>query len=91
VTFLALAGGLLLAILLAAFALYQRQNALRQASILLAGQAETELANGYHDRAVLLALAALENYPYTRKPSMPWGRRFHTTALCKYIQAIPAR
>jgi WD40 repeat protein/serine/threonine protein kinase/DNA-binding XRE family transcriptional regulator len=50
---------------LAFWANNQRQNAQTQAAILLAGQAETELTNGYHDRAVLLALAALENYPYT--------------------------
>jgi WD40 repeat protein/class 3 adenylate cyclase len=71
-TVLGLAGGLVIALALAGLALFQRQealtqrqNALRQAAILLASQAETELANGYHDRAVLLALAALEDFPYT--------------------------
>ena len=36
-----------------------------QTSILLASQAENELEGGYSDRAVLLALEALEKYPYT--------------------------
>jgi len=36
-----------------------------QAAILLSAQAESEAENGFYDRAVLLALAALENYPYT--------------------------
>jgi WD40 repeat protein len=41
------------------------QEALQQAAILLAAQAESELESGSADRAILLALAALENYPYT--------------------------
>ena len=60
-----LAVGLVITILLSVFAFQQRQSSLLQAANLLARQAETELENGYHDRAVLLALAALENYPYT--------------------------
>ena len=47
---------------------------MRQAAVLLAGQAETELANGYHDRAVLLALDALENYPYTAQAEHALGQ-----------------
>ena len=67
-----LAVGLVITILLSVFAfqqrlssLEQRQSSLLQSANLLARQAETELANGYHDRAILLALEALENYPYT--------------------------
>jgi WD40 repeat protein len=73
-TVLGLVGGLMIALVLAGLAFYQRQNALRQAAVLLAGQAETELANGYHDRAVLLALAALENYPYTSQAEHALGQ-----------------
>jgi WD40 repeat protein len=73
-TVIGLSAGLVIAIVLAGFAFYQRQNALRQSAILLAGQAETELANGYHDRAVLLALAALENYPYTSQAEHALGQ-----------------
>ncbi|MBN1145638.1 MAG: hypothetical protein JXA78_00170 [Anaerolineales bacterium] len=73
-TIAALAVGLVLALVLAAVALYQRQNSLRQAAILLAGQAETALANGYHDQAILLALAALEDYPYTPQAEHALGQ-----------------
>ena len=59
---------------LALWANSQRQNALVQSATLLAEQAETELANGYHDRAVLLALAALENYPYTSQAEHALGQ-----------------
>lgn len=59
---------------LALWANRQRQNALVQSATLLAEQAETELANGYHDRAVLLALAALENYPYTSQAEHALGQ-----------------
>ena len=41
------------------------QEALRQASIGLAAQAVSELASDTPDRGVLLALEALEHYPYT--------------------------
>ena len=85
---LGLAGGLVVAVLLAVFALVQRQeavlqrqeaitqreNSLRQSALLLAGQAEVELADGYHDRAVLLALAALEDYPYTSQAEHALGQ-----------------
>jgi len=71
-TIVVLLGGLALAFALVGLTLYQRARAVqerqasqRQAAVLLAGQAETELANGYHDRAVLLALSALERYPHT--------------------------
>ena len=41
------------------------KEALRQASIGLAAQSELELTNGLPERFVLLALEALEEYPYT--------------------------
>ena len=70
---------------LAFWANSQRQNALRQSAVLLAGQAETELANGYHDRAVLLALAALENYPYTPQAEHALGQAVsYSRALQQY-------
>ena len=50
---------------LSIFAFQQRRASQEQTAVLLAGQAETELANGYHDRAVLLAMTALEEFPYT--------------------------
>jgi WD40 repeat protein/serine/threonine protein kinase/DNA-binding XRE family transcriptional regulator len=43
----------------------QRQEALRQASIGLAALAEGELGGINQDRAVLLALEAMEQYPFT--------------------------
>ncbi|MBP7686941.1 MAG: protein kinase [Thermoflexales bacterium] len=43
----------------------QKQEALRQASIGLAAQALSELQGTSPERAVLIALEALENYPYT--------------------------
>ena len=46
-------------------ALEERQEALIQASIGLAALAEQELFGFYTERSVLLALEALENYPYT--------------------------
>jgi WD40 repeat protein len=92
-TFLALGTGLVVALLLTAFALFQRQNALTQrqnaqlqAAILLSSQAEAELANGYHDRAVLLALEALEKYPYIPQAEHALGQAVtYTRALrqCK--------
>jgi WD40 repeat protein/DNA-binding SARP family transcriptional activator len=48
-----------------AVALEQRQAALLQASAGLAAQALAELDGNQPERAVLLALAALEEYPYT--------------------------
>jgi WD40 repeat protein len=73
-TLAGLTAGLMIAVGLAMFVYFQRQNALHQAAILLARQAETELANGYHDRAVLLALAALEDYPYTTEAERALGK-----------------
>jgi WD40 repeat protein len=81
VTLTGLAVGLLITLILSlvAFqqrqeALTQRENSMRQAAILLAGQAENELADGYYDRAILLALAALEYYPYTPQAEHALGQ-----------------
>jgi WD40 repeat protein/energy-coupling factor transporter ATP-binding protein EcfA2 len=46
-------------------ALNQREDALRQASVGLAAQAELQMDSPNQERAVLLALEAVENYPYT--------------------------
>jgi len=59
---------------LALFALRQREASRVQAAILLSAQAETEREDGYFDRAVLLALEALENYPYTPQAEHALGR-----------------
>lgn len=86
-TFAGLATGLVIALGLAALAFYQRQNAQKQAAILLAGQAETELANGNHDRAVLLALSALEDLPYTAQAEAALGKAVtYDQALQQYAE-----
>jgi len=68
---LALASGLVVALLLVLLAGLQwrraeekEQEALRQASIGLASQAVSELEGASPERAVLLALEALQEYPY---------------------------
>lgn len=71
---LGLAAGLVAAVILAVFAFYQRQDARMQAGILLASQAESEITLGNTDRAVLLALAALEEYPYTSQAEHALGQ-----------------
>jgi WD40 repeat protein len=89
---LGLAGGLVVALFLAAYALVQRQDAdLRrqeawmQAGILLASQAETEVQFGNTDRAVLLALKALEEYPYTPQAEHALGQAVtYNRALALY-------
>lgn len=80
-TVMGLVSGLVIAILLAAFALIQRsdaqkerQNALIQASIGLASQAQLELNGTTPERSVLLALDALENYPYTWQAEKALGQ-----------------
>lgn len=50
---------------LAIWANQQRQEALRQASMGLAAQSRLESIQGQPERAVLLALEALDHYPYT--------------------------
>ncbi len=47
-----------------AVAVAERQEALHQASIGLAGQAERQMSGSQPELAVLLALEGLENYPY---------------------------
>ena len=63
--FSALTSGLLLALILVFFIWQQRQESRRQASIGLASQAISEIQGPFPERAVLLALEALEHYPYT--------------------------
>jgi WD40 repeat protein len=72
VTVFALAA--VVAIGLSIFAFQQRQTAQRQAGILLASQAESEIEAGNTDRAILLALEALENYPYTAQAEHALGQ-----------------
>ena len=56
-----------------------------QAGILLASQAEAELESGNADRAILLALAALENYPYTAQAEHALGQAVtYNRALALY-------
>lgn len=91
-TIIGLVAGLLITVALAAFAYYQRadalaqrQNSRRQAAILLAGQAESELAAGFYDRAVLLALAALQQFPYTAQAEHALGQAvLYNRALQQY-------
>jgi WD40 repeat protein len=71
---MALVGGLIIAVILTVFALIQRQTANVQAGILLASQAESELEDGKSDLAILLALAALEEYPYTAQAEHALGQ-----------------
>jgi len=51
-----------------------RQAAQVQAAGLLATQSNNDLEDGYYDRAVLLALEALERYPYTPQAERALGR-----------------
>jgi serine/threonine protein kinase/WD40 repeat protein/DNA-binding XRE family transcriptional regulator len=75
---LALLGVFLLAALigggLAWWANTQRQEALRQAGIGLAAQAVGQLETTYPERAALLALEALHNYPYSAQAESALGR-----------------
>jgi WD40 repeat protein len=81
----ALGVGLVVALGLSAFAFNQRQSALRQAGILLGAQAESQAADGFYDRAVLLALEALENYPYTAQAEHALGQAIsYNRALQQY-------
>jgi WD40 repeat protein/DNA-binding SARP family transcriptional activator len=56
------------------YASIQRQSALRQASIGLASQAMLELEGPSPERSVLLALEALEHYPYTWQAERALGQ-----------------
>lgn len=56
-----------------------------QSAVLLAAQSESELEDGFFDRAVLLALEALENYPYTTQAEHALGQAVtHNRALQRY-------
>jgi len=87
-----LGGGLVVAVVLALLAGQQwrrakveEQKAQQQAAILLAAQAEAELEVGYGDRAVLLALEALERYPYTPQAEHALGQAVsYNRALQEY-------
>ncbi len=87
-----MAAGLVIALVLALLAgqqwqraMAEEQKALQQASVLLASQAEAELAAGYGDRAVLLALEALEQYPYTPQAEHALGQAVsYNRALQQY-------
>jgi WD40 repeat protein/transcriptional regulator with XRE-family HTH domain len=59
---------------LALWANSQRKEAFRQASIGLASQARLELEGTSPERSVLLALEALENYPYTWQAEQALGQ-----------------
>lgn len=87
---MALVGVFLIAALVAAglawWANTERSHALRQAAILLAQQAENEVYFGSSDLGVLLALEALEHYPYTAQAehalaqAVTYGRAEHLMA-----------
>ncbi len=55
-------------------ALASRDDALKQASIGLASQALLELNGSFPERSVLLALEALDNYPYTWQAERALGQ-----------------
>lgn len=70
------------------------QEALRQASIGLAGQAVAELDSDTPDRGVLLALEALEHYPYTPQAERALAQTVRATRpysdLTGYIATVRA-
>jgi len=81
----ALAGGLVIALALALLAGLQwrradseEQVALREASIGLAAQALAELEGASPERAVLLALEALQHYPYTGQAESALAQAVHS-------------
>jgi WD40 repeat protein/DNA-binding SARP family transcriptional activator len=83
--FMGISAGLVVALILSLVTFQQRQAARRQAGILLASQAESELGSGNADRAILLALAALENYPYTAQAEHALGQAVtYNRALALY-------
>jgi WD40 repeat protein/DNA-binding SARP family transcriptional activator len=73
-TILALAGGLVVTVVLTLVAVRQRHQALVEASIGLASQAMSELEGSFPERAVPLALEALEHYPYTWQAERALGQ-----------------
>jgi hypothetical protein len=76
-----LAGALLVTVALAIFAVFQRQEALRQVSIGLASQATMELQGASPERSVLLALEALGNFPYTWQAEQALANTVHEFRL----------
>ncbi len=95
-TIIGLTAGMLVAIILAAFAIIQRQEAitqrqaaLRQASAGLAAQALAELEGTQSERAVLLALEALENYPYTPQAESALARAVQESLPFREIEGHP--
>jgi WD40 repeat protein len=99
-TVIGLSAGLVIAIILTAFALYQRQNSIiqrkeaetqrqaarRQVSVGLAAQALAELEGTQSERAVLLALEALENYPYTPQAEAALAQAVQETLPYRELQ-----
>ncbi len=69
-----LAAGLFIASLLILFIGQQREEARRHASIGLASQAISEIQGTHPERSVLLALEALENFPYTWQAERALGQ-----------------
>jgi WD40 repeat protein/transcriptional regulator with XRE-family HTH domain len=62
-----------------------------QAAILLGAQAESEAEDGFYDRAVLLALEALERYPYTPQAEHALGQAVsNNRALQQYTDHTSA-
>ena len=87
----ALVVGLIVAIGLSIFALNQRQEALRQASIGLAALAEGELEGIDRELSVLLALEAVEQYPYTSQAAGALARsveEFRVSRLFDSSQSV---
>ncbi len=70
-----------------AIALDERQQALIQASIGLAALSEQELFGFYPERAVLLALEAMENYPYTPQAYHALTRAVYSSRMSMTIDA----
>jgi WD40 repeat protein/serine/threonine protein kinase/DNA-binding XRE family transcriptional regulator len=68
----------------------QREEALRQASIGLASQAQLELDGTSPERSVLLALEALEKYPYTWQAERALGEIVHEFRLRHMLSAHTA-
>jgi WD40 repeat protein len=68
----------------------QREEALRQASIGLASQAQLELNGTSPERGVLLALEALEKYPYTWQAEKALGEIVHDFRLRRILSAHTA-
>lgn len=86
-TMLVLAG--IAATVLAGVALQQRQEALRQASVGLAAQALAELEGIQSERGVLLALEALEYYPYTPQAEIALSRAVQETLPYREFAEYP--